>query len=69
MGIWANILKQFPIIILPFQTKLFLPKDLPYNSIRLYKISPFEALSIHIIGLGLILFAHNKWEQIIISYT
>lgn len=69
MGIWANMLKRFPIIILPFQIKFFLPADLPYNSIHLYKISPFEALSIHIIGLDLILFAHNKCDQIIVSYT
>lgn len=67
MGIWATLLKKFPLVILLFQIKFFLPTELPYNSIHLYKISPFEALIVHIIGLDLILFAHNKCDQILIG--
>lgn len=40
-----------------------------YSSFHLHKIRPFKGLNVYIIGLDLILFAHNKCDQIIISYT
>lgn len=69
MGICTTALKPLPIIILSLQIKFLLPTDLPYKNIHLYKISTSKGLSICIIGLDLIMFAHIKCDQIIISYT